>query len=820
MEQSKDNFLCTYKGLLDNPEIIILKGKKLPSLNEYAENYLANLNNDKYSKNLNNNNKLDDCNDKNHSVKEKSIKNSNNNSFIVNNLNNQILNSNENGNIKSLKEDSIIENKEIKNNLNNENPQNNNKKESDSSKGVNKEKDTNIKINNDINYLSRINLDEYYNQNKMILSEIYKKISPLNTRLNSPLFSSFKTSETNYSRNVKLFENNQNNKLNFSKSLISLNNSRNNKNSSFFSRKKSIANNLKINSSQSLTNVLTSYLSNRDQFFKVKNKKINFKKKNNDFLLKFSDYTSNDESLTPYCVTNRVNTSKSHSQSVKDYWKEKEIKKQIKIEKIKKERRLKESKELRDRPKINPNSRKIANKISNHSSLNVFDRLFELKKQFIFNERRFNTKTENNNKNGKITKNIIKEKNYQNYLMRNKNGFDINNKYRSLKQIENINKILIEKNKKEQKNNSSMPNNTNLHKINSLRQGHNFKIENKEGSISNIKTLMKRQKNLNESHNRDIKLTSYNNANSKKDIFLPKIMYKRNKTKKNLLKKEELTKIINNENKSLNSKFINNDNILIDYNFKGNNNENVNEKKNQKINPIRIQIRNFNDTKSYKSSKNIKGLSFLNPNYIDLNTYDNYGNNIYENDMITQNFEYNNYFNRNGYDLIDNNHKLNTEIFYNGKTYNTKTKKLDEKIDKMFMTKSCKNKRVESIKNLSNNNKNMINTKKYFVLPKKTDINKNKCQQVIFNKEYLNKINNFNFNDKIEKDIIDLDKCINTTNGITYNELNNEEKENYKKNANIPYDKNRNHNIKRRKLDLLKILNFSSSIGIDYITHN
>lgn len=136
------------------------------------------------------------------------------------------------------------------------------------------------------------------------------------------------------------------------------------------------------------------------------------------------------------------------------------------------------------------------------------------------------------------------------------------------------------------------------------------------------------------------------------------------------------------------------------------------------------------------------------------------------------------------------------------------------------MTKSCKNKRVESIKNLSNNNKNMINTKKYFVLPKKTDINKNKCQQVIFNKEYLNKINNFNFNDKIEKDIIDLDKCINTTNGITYNELNNEEKENYKKNLNIPYDKNRNHNIKRRKLDLLKILNFSSSIGIDYITHN
>jgi hypothetical protein len=235
-----------------------------------------------------------------------------------------------------------------------------------------------------------------------------------------------------------MFENNQNNnKLNFSKSLISLNNSRNNKNSSFFSRKKSSVNNIKINSSQSLTNVFTSYISNRDQFFKVKDKKINIKKNNKKFHLKFSDFTTNDDSWIPFCITNRINTSKSKSQSVKDYWKEKEIKKQIKIEKIRKEKILKESKELRDRPKINPNSRKIAIKISNHSSINVFDRLFEIKKQFIFNERRFNTKTENNNKLGK---NKIKEKNYQNYLRRNKNGLDINNKYKSLKQIENINK--------------------------------------------------------------------------------------------------------------------------------------------------------------------------------------------------------------------------------------------------------------------------------------------------------------------------------------------------------------------------------------------
>jgi hypothetical protein len=296
-------------------------------------------------------------------------------------------------------------------------------------------------------------------------------------------------------------------------------------------------------------------------------------------------------------------------------------------------------------------------------------------------------------------------------------------------------------------------------------------------------------------------------------------MYKRNNSKRNCIKMEELTEINNNKNKYLNSKFINNDYIPTDYNFNGNNNESVNEKKNQRVNPIRIQIRNFNDTKRYRSAKNIKGLSFLNQNYIDLSTYDNYLNNINDNDTITQNFEINNIYNRNGYDLNDNNCKLNTEIYYNGNTYNTKIRKSDEKIKKKLMTKPCKNKTVESIKNLSNKNKNVINTKKYFILPKKTGINKDKCQKVFFNKDYLNNLTNFIFNNQIEKDIIDLDKNI-TINGKTYNELNNETKENNKKNANIPYDKNRNHNIKKRKLDLLKILNFSSSLGIDYNTHN
>lgn len=813
MEQNKNDLLFAYLDSIDKPEIIILKNKKIPSLNEYAEKYLANLNKENHNNNLSNNNRFDDYNDKSPSAKKSSINNSNNKSFTVNNLNNQNLKSYENGNIKSFKcEDSITENKEIKNHIDNKDLKN---EMFNCSKGVNKEKDINIKINNDINCLSRINLDEYYNQNKMILSEIYKKISPLNTRLNSPLFSSFKTSETNYSRNVKMFENNQNNnnKLDLSKSLASLNNSRN-KNISFFSKKKSSANNIKINSSQSLTNVLTSYLSNRNKFSKAKIKKINSKKKSHNFQINFYDYTANDESLIPFCVTNRINTSKSHSQSVKDYWKEKEIKKQIKIEKIRKEKRLKESKEIRDRPKINPNSRRILNKISDYNSINVFDRLSELKKQFIFNGRRFNTKTEYNNKIRNITKNAIKENNYQNYLRRNKNGFDINNKYKSLKQIENINKKLIEKNIKEETNNSNMPINTKLHKINSLRQGHNFKIENKETNLRSIKTLMKGQKNLDISHNNNNKKTSYNKANSKKDIFLPKIMYKRNKTRKNLIKKEELTEIINSDNKSINLKFKNNDNILIDYNFKGNNNEGANEKKNQRVNPIRIQLRNFNDTKSFRSAKNIKGLCSLNTNYLNINNYENYLNDY---DMITQNIEDNNYYNRNGNNLNDNNFNLNTEIYYNGKTYNTKAKKLDEKVSKIFITNSFKNKTSESIKNLSNNNKNLINAKKYFILPQKDDNNKDKYQHEIFNTNYLNDFNNFN--DKIGREIIDIDKGIDN-NGIAYNELNNGIKEINNKNINIPYDKNRNHNIKRRKLDLLKILNFSSSIGIDYKTHN
>ena len=151
MEQNKKDIICTYMDLVEKPEIIILKGKKIPSLNEYAENYLANLNNEKYNNNLNSNNQIDDGIS---SIKRKSMNNSNNNSFITNNFNNQNLKSSENGNTNSFKcEDTTTENKETHNCLENEHHKNINKKESSSSKGINKEKDINIKINNDINYL-------------------------------------------------------------------------------------------------------------------------------------------------------------------------------------------------------------------------------------------------------------------------------------------------------------------------------------------------------------------------------------------------------------------------------------------------------------------------------------------------------------------------------------------------------------------------------------------------------------------------------------------------------------------------------------------
>jgi hypothetical protein len=129
---------------------------------------------------------------------------------------------------------------------------------------------------------------------------------------------------------------------------------------------------------------------------------------------------------------------------MEDYWKEKELKKRIKLDKLRKEKIYKENCELRDRPKIDENSRKIAKNIVYNSSINVFNRLTNLAKNnlyFKMPESKSKIKPEINN----IYKlKLYKQINCQNYLFTKKKGKQLEKKFKSFKQIDNNNEELCE----------------------------------------------------------------------------------------------------------------------------------------------------------------------------------------------------------------------------------------------------------------------------------------------------------------------------------------------------------------------------------------
>lgn len=853
MEKNKNenDLLLAYIDSIEPQNIFnSYKIKKIPPLNQYAENYLANLKNIKSNNDINNNNSIKNYND-NTSNKGLSNDITNNDSIMNTNIQtNQISKINENFYSNIQEEYNALERPKTNNILAIEHLKQNFQIKNKISYSIAKTSEINIPQNNDIDQLSNINTNKDFiqNRNKQFLPEFYKKFSPSErTKLNSPLFSAFKSSDSNFSSSYKVFMSNNNKEnLNFSKSVNSYNGNRSSKSKSFFFNK--IANddnNIKVGKSKKkfsiylYKNILANYLySDRDK--PKKKKKKNTKKKNIRIQMKYFDSNHNEESHF-HSTTNRNNISKSYSQPIEDYWKEKELKKQIKIEKIRKEKLYKENLEMRDRPKINENSRRIANRISSNSSLNVFDRLFELNKnKLIYIGRKVNY-----NHDGKIK--INKEKNFNN-LKRNKKEFRNGYKYQSFKQINN-NKF-IEKNNTEENKILIL---SNFNKFINVKENQRYNLGNIEKSL---KFSKKEQKQCNYKNNIEkvLKLNNKsldkNKNNLKKDFVKPKIMYKKIKVKKKMKGNNEMSRknitehnfkyIDNDINYKLteNSEYTNfnkDSHTFSNNKFKGSFNKNytdINVNKSQKIYPIKSQIQYslINKNKYLKIMHNINNVKTPTNRYSNINDINDniYLRNNY-NSIFNYNYDYDNKNDLNNFtDIkINNNNKMKfNKIKYcnllNNKKKNFKTKDIqtinikfnnDEylisnKLIKSYNNKSDYNKINEIIKKKNENLKikpNLIDTKKYFKIPQKNMKTYYSVNLNDFNKDNI--LIHSNKSIKIEKDnniykSYDLNKILNLGN-------------NYIDNHKYGLFSEQAFNIKKRKLELLKLFNFSSSLNID-----
>ena len=531
MELNK-NLLFTYLDSIETPNLFSsYKIKKFPSLNEYAENYLANMNKPKENNEINNNsdenedeNEKENINDINSSAKALSNDISNNDTNIQTNQISKVIYKNDEGNdienpySNKLKARNNFTIEHLKQNFNKKSKKLNTlTKNNVSHITLTQNYNNTTKAKGEINNKICINITK----NKKGLSELYKKISPSRkTKLNSPIFSAFRSGNSKSSFCSNIFKTNGFHNveyLSLSKSVNSLNDYKSNS-KSFLSEKVDFDINkkfTKINKKFSASLLAKNFLEN--YIYTDKNKYKNKNKKNkNRIQINFSE-SHTDDSYYPFIsISNRYYTNKSNSQSIENYWKEKEIKKKIKMMEIRNEKIYKEISEIRDRPKINENSRKIADKLGYNSSLNVFERLSELSKnKIIFNERKINTKTGNNN----FKLKLYKELNYQNYIERKKKGLKIEKDFKSLKQIENFNQNIIERILQEQENKKNKKKIKNINTIiqdkNDLNNSFNFENEKYKKEFSNN--------------------SKTENNNMKTKIIKPKIMHKKIKLKNKII---------------------------------------------------------------------------------------------------------------------------------------------------------------------------------------------------------------------------------------------------------------------------------------------
>ena len=704
MEHIKNDSLFTYVDSIDTQDFLSnYKLKKFPKLNHYAEMYLENLEKEKLNKEINSNTdskdntnlnlNIDIINDNASSIKGLSYDITNNDSIINNNLQlNKIKyahNQNESSesNFKSVNYLAI---EKLKENIQNKSKNKNN-------------------IISKVNTLSIIqdnkNNNVYQNQmkNKETRNKCYKKIIPLKTnKIDSRLFFNYKKSKPVQLEEKYKFSNSNKTQYNlyFHRSDNKFNNNNMNKKTLLNNTNKIRLN--KINKYYQISPLFQILTSNRKETDRnIKTKLIN-------------SFTENSQCES---TASKNPGNKIYSITLNDYWKEKEIKKRIKLAKIKEEKTMKELGQLRDKPKINKNSKKIAEKLGSNSNSTVFERLSGSCNKILFNERKINLLTQTNKKPKtfkkfiQTTKSIKIEKNY-----------GINPDFQTIKQTA----------KKDSNN-----------KIKNIRYN-TIKNENK---IRKIKGIIKIDYNTEIRQKNKVQKMMQRNKN---DIYKVETNRFNNKY---INKNTNFDKSINKLNENENFNLLYNNNIF----YNNNSTENIISQKNQINDKIKYLIKNKRlklFLNKNKSSRNVKSE--------EISTYRKIDNKI-------------------------NNQKK--DLNQKNKNINQLTNEDDLFLDNNITEFNLSSNEFKDDKNITNNNV-IINN--YNLKRKNNSRNKN-----IFKK-----------NEQIKNLIVGMNSFDGRINKKTRNYLNNFKNQNNDENC----------KIKRRTMDLLKMIKFSSNIRVNYKT--
>ena len=704
MEHIKNDSLFTYVDSIDTQDFLSnYKLKKFPKLNHYAEMYLENLEKEKLNKEINSNTdskdntnlnlNIDIINDNASSIKGLSYDITNNDSIINNNLQlNKIKyahNQNESSesNFKSVNYLAI---EKLKENIQNKSKNKNN-------------------IISKVNTLSIIqdnkNNNVYQNQmkNKETRNKCYKKIIPLKTnKIDSRLFFNYKKSKPVQLEEKYKFSNSNKTQYNlyFHRSDNKFNNNNMNKKTLLNNTNKIRLN--KINKYYQISPLFQILTSNRKETDRnIKTKLIN-------------SFTENSQCES---TASKNPGNKIYSITLNDYWKEKEIKKRIKLAKIKEEKTMKELGQLRDKPKINKNSKKIAEKLGSNSNSTVFERLSGSCNKILFNERKINLLTQTNKKPKtfkkfiQTTKSIKIEKNY-----------GINPDFQTIKQTA----------KKDSNN-----------KIKNIRYN-TIKNENK---IRKIKGIIKIDYNTEIRQKNKVQKMMQRNKN---DIYKVETNRFNNKY---INKNTNFDKSINKLNENENFNLLYNNNIF----YNNNSTENIISQKNQINDKIKYLIKN----------KRLK--LFLNKNKS--------SRNVKSEEIST-------------YRKIDN--KINNQkkkLNQKNKNINQLTNEDDLFLDNNITEFNLSSNEFKDDKNITNNNV-IINN--YNLKRKNNSRNKNIIKK----------------NEQIKNLIVGMNSFDGRINKKTRNYLNNFKNQNNDENC----------KIKRRTMDLLKMIKFSSNIRVNYKT--
>ena len=379
MELNKNDSLFTYIDSNDTQDLYTKYiNKKIPKLSKYAEIYLANLEKEKIDEGENSNNSSknninlnNDNNDYNSSIKDFSNDITNNDSIINNNFQinklknepfkNETIESNKSNTINYLAIEQLKKNIEIK-----------------TKKPIIISKVNNFTINYNDNKIS-----DYKAKISEQISNHYKKMVPaMRNKIKSRLFFNFKLNKEKLNGRIKISNNIKSQRnLNINENILKENNI---KSKSFFFSKINTNNNSHLNKNKKKVLVKDSPFANNIYSNYTKS---NYTQKAKKKLI--------SNSLTENSCCSNMTNNKHNSLTLNVYWVEKETKRRIKMLKLLEEKNQKETGQLREKPKINQNSRRIAERLSSNSNTSVFERLSESTNKILFNVRKKNLFSKN-----------------------------------------------------------------------------------------------------------------------------------------------------------------------------------------------------------------------------------------------------------------------------------------------------------------------------------------------------------------------------------------------------------------------------------------